>query len=329
MGFFNKIKSFLTSSEEENTSDKIEKQKKLNDGLEKTKSSLFEKISKKVVGKSKIDDEDLDDIEEILITSDIGVDTSLKIIESLEKRVQKEKYISSDELTKILKEEIELLLVNSTDIDSDVKFESDIPYVIMVVGVNGVGKTTTIGKLAYKFKKSGFKVVLGAADTFRAAAIDQLTIWAERVGVEIVKQNMGSDPASVAYDTLQSAISKNADVVIIDTAGRLHNKVNLMNELSKVKSVMSKLIPNAPHDVLLVLDASTGQNAIEQAKQFSSVTQVNSLALTKLDGTAKGGVVIGISDQLKIPVRFIGVGEAMEDLQIFNKETFVDTLFNN
>ena len=329
MGFFNKIKNFLTSNEEENTSDKIEKQKKLNDGLEKTKSSLFEKISKKVVGKSKIDDEDLDDIEEILITSDIGVDTSLKIIESLEKRVQKEKYISSDELTKILKEEIELLLVNSTDIDSDVKFESDIPYVIMVVGVNGVGKTTTIGKLAYKFKKSGFKVVLGAADTFRAAAIDQLTIWADRVGVEIVKQNMGSDPASVAYDTLQSAISKNADVVIIDTAGRLHNKVNLMNELSKVKSVMSKLIPNAPHDVLLVLDASTGQNAIEQAKQFSSVTQVNSLALTKLDGTAKEGVVIGISDQLKIPVRFIGVGEAMEDLQIFNKETFVDTLFNN
>ena len=329
MGFFNKIKNFLTSNEEENTSDKIEKQKKLNDGLEKTKSSLFEKISKKVVGKSKIDDEDLDDIEEILITSDIGVDTSLKIIESLEKRVQKEKYISSDELTKILKEEIELLLVNSTDIDSDVKLESDIPYVIMVVGVNGVGKTTTIGKLAYKFKKSGFKVVLGAADTFRAAAIDQLTIWADRVGVEIVKQNMGSDPASVAYDTLQSAISKNADVVIIDTAGRLHNKVNLMNELSKVKSVMSKLIPNAPHDVLLVLDASTGQNAIEQAKQFSSVTQVNSLALTKLDGTAKGGVVIGISDQLKIPVRFIGVGEAMEDLQIFNKETFVDTLFNN
>lgn len=329
MGFFNKIKNFLTSNEEENTSDKIEKQKKLNDGLEKTKSSLFEKISKKVVGKSKIDDEDLDDIEEILITSDIGVDTSLKIIESLEKRVQKEKYISSDELTKILKEEIELLLVNSTDIDSDVKFESDIPYVIMVVGVNGVGKTTTIGKLAYKFKKSGFKVVLGAADTFRAAAIDQLTIWADRVGVEIVKQNMGSDPASVAYDTLQSAISKNADVVIIDTAGRLHNKVNLMNELSKVKSVMSKLIPNAPHDVLLVLDASTGQNAIEQAKQFSSVTQVNSLALTKLDGTAKGGVVIGISDQLKIPVRFIGVGETMEDLQIFNKETFVDTLFNN
>ena len=329
MGFFNKIKSFLTSNEEENISDKIEKQKKLNDGLEKTKSSLFEKISKKVVGKSKIDDEDLDDIEEILITSDIGVDTSLKIIESLEKRVQKEKYISSNELTKILREEIELLLVNSTDIDSDVKFESDIPYVIMVVGVNGVGKTTTIGKLAYKFKKSGFKVVLGAADTFRAAAIDQLTIWADRVGVEIVKQNMGSDPASVAYDTLQSAISKNADVVIIDTAGRLHNKVNLMNELSKVKSVMSKLIPNAPHDVLLVLDASTGQNAIEQAKQFSSVTQVNSLALTKLDGTAKGGVVIGISDQLKIPVRFIGVGEAMEDLQIFNKETFVETLFNN
>ena len=329
MGFFNKIKNFLNKKEDENPNEVVEKQKKLDEGLEKTKSSFFEKLSKKVVGKSKIDDEDLDDIEEILITSDIGVETSLKIIESLEKKVEEEKYINSDELNKILKKEIEELLVNSSDVDSDVKSDPNMPYVIMVVGVNGVGKTTTIGKLAHKFKKSGFKVVLGAADTFRAAAIDQLTIWSDRVGVDIVKQNMGSDPASVAFDTLQSAISKNADVVIIDTAGRLHNKVNLMNELSKVKNVMSKLIPDAPHDVLLVLDASTGQNAIEQAKQFSSVTQVNSLALTKLDGTAKGGVVIGISDQLQIPVRYIGVGEGMEDLQIFNKETFVNTLFKN
>ena len=329
MGFFNKIKNFLNKKEDENPNELVEKQKKLDEGLEKTKSNFFEKLSKKVVGKSKIDDEDLDDIEEILITSDIGVETSLKIIESLEKKVEEEKYINSDELNNILKKEIEELLVNSSDVDSDVKSDPNMPYVIMVVGVNGVGKTTTIGKLAHKFKKSGFKVVLGAADTFRAAAIDQLTIWSDRVGVDIVKQNMGSDPASVAFDTLQSAISKNADVVIIDTAGRLHNKVNLMNELSKVKNVMSKLIPDAPHDVLLVLDASTGQNAIEQAKQFSSVTQVNSLALTKLDGTAKGGVVIGISDQLQIPVRYIGVGEGMEDLQIFNKETFVNTLFKN
>lgn len=329
MGFFNKIKNFLNKKEDENPNEVVEKQKKLDEGLEKTKSNFFEKLSKKVVGKSKIDDEDLDDIEEILITSDIGVETSLKIIESLEKKVEEEKYINSEELNNILKKEIEELLVNSSDVDSDVKSDPNMPYVIMVVGVNGVGKTTTIGKLAHKFKKSGFKVVLGAADTFRAAAIDQLTIWSDRVGVDIVKQNMGSDPASVAFDTLQSAISKNADVVIIDTAGRLHNKVNLMNELSKVKNVMSKLIPDAPHDVLLVLDASTGQNAIEQAKQFSSVTQVNSLALTKLDGTAKGGVVIGISDQLQIPVRYIGVGEGMEDLQIFNKETFVNTLFKN
>ena len=329
MGFFNKIKNFLNKKEDENPNELVEKQKKLDEGLEKTKSNFFEKLSKKVVGKSKIDDEDLDDIEEILITSDIGVETSLKIIESLEKKVEEEKYINSEELNNILKKEIEELLVNSSDVDSDVKSDPNMPYVIMVVGVNGVGKTTTIGKLAHKFKKSGFKVVLGAADTFRAAAIDQLTIWSDRVGVDIVKQNMGSDPASVAFDTLQSAISKNADVVIIDTAGRLHNKVNLMNELSKVKNVMSKLIPDAPHDVLLVLDASTGQNAIEQAKQFSSVTQVNSLALTKLDGTAKGGVVIGISDQLQIPVRYIGVGEGMEDLQIFNKETFVNTLFKN
>ena len=329
MGFFNKIKNFFTKAEEENTSDLLQKQTKLNEGLEKTKSSLFNKLSRTVVGKSKIDENDLDDIEEILITSDIGVDTTLKIIERIEERVEKDKYINSDELNNILKTEIANLLVSHSDINDDLDSEADTPYVIMVVGVNGVGKTTTIGKLAYKFKKSGLNVILGAADTFRAAAIDQLVIWANRVGVEIVKQNMGSDPASVAFDTLQSAKSKNADVVIIDTAGRLHNKVNLMNELVKIKSVMNKVIPNAPHDVMLVLDASTGQNAIEQAKQFSSVTQVNSLVLTKLDGTAKGGVVIGISDQLKIPVRYIGVGEGMEDLQIFNKEDFVETLFTN
>lgn len=329
MAFFNKIKNLFTKSEEESASDVLSKKTKLNIGLEKTKSSLFEKISRTVVGKSKIDENDLDDIEEILITSDIGVETTLKIIEKLESRVEKEKYINSDELYNILKKEISSLLISSSNIDNDIDSENNVPYVIMVVGVNGVGKTTTIGKLAYKFKKSGLKVVLGAADTFRAAAIDQLGIWADRVGVEIVKQDMGSDPASVAFDTLQSAKSKNADVVIIDTAGRLHNKVNLMNELAKIKNVMNKVIPNAPHDVMLVLDASTGQNAIEQAKQFSAVTQVNSLALTKLDGTAKGGVVIGISDQLKIPVRYIGVGEALEDLQMFNKEDFVDALFTN
>tara|TARA_B110000438_G_scaffold64799_1_gene65366 strand:- start:2229 stop:3218 length:990 start_codon:yes stop_codon:yes gene_type:complete len=329
MTFFNKIKNLFTKVEEENVSELSQKKVKLHKGLEKTKSSLFKKISRTVVGKSKIDENDLDDIEEILITSDIGIETTLKIIEKLEERVEKDKYINSNELNNILKIEIANLLVNNSDIIDDLDSEKNDPYVIMVVGVNGVGKTTTIGKLAYKFKKSGFNVILGAADTFRAAAIDQLVIWANRVGVEIVKQNMGSDPASVAFDTLQSAKSKNADVVIIDTAGRLHNKVNLMNELAKIKSVMSKVIPNAPHDVMLVLDASTGQNAIEQAKQFSAVTQVNSLALTKLDGTAKGGVVIGISDQLKIPVRYIGVGEGMEDLQIFNKEDFVDTLFTN
>jgi fused signal recognition particle receptor len=329
MAFFNKIKNLFTKSEEESASDVLSKKTKLNIGLEKTKSSLFEKISRTVVGKSKIDEDDLDDIEEILITSDIGVETTLKIIEKLESRVEKEKYINSDELYNILKNEISSLLISSSNIDYDIDLENNDPYVIMVVGVNGVGKTTTIGKLAYKFKKSGLKVVLGAADTFRAAAIDQLVIWADRVGVEIIKQDMGSDPASVAFDTLQSAKSKNADVVIIDTAGRLHNKVNLMNELVKIKNVMNKVIPNAPHDVMLVLDASTGQNAIEQAKQFSAVTQVNSLALTKLDGTAKGGVVIGISDQLKIPVRYIGVGEALEDLQIFNKEDFIDALFAN
>ena len=329
MAFFNKIKNLFSKAEEESASDVLSNKNKLNIGLEKTKSSLFEKISRTVVGKSKIDEDDLDDIEEILITSDIGVETTLKIIEKLESRVEKEKYINSDELYNILKNEISSLLISSSNIDNDIDLENNDPYVIMVVGVNGVGKTTTIGKLAYKFKKSGLKVVLGAADTFRAAAIDQLVIWADRVGVEIIKQDMGSDPASVAFDTLQSAKSKNADVVIIDTAGRLHNKVNLMNELAKIKNVMNKVIPNSPHDVMLVLDASTGQNAIEQAKQFSAVTQVNSLALTKLDGTAKGGVVIGISDQLKIPVRYIGVGEALEDLQIFNKEDFIDALFAN
>lgn len=329
MAFFDKIKNLFNNNDKVSSEESSQKQKKLEKSLEKTKTSLFNKITKTVVGKSKIDDNDLDDIEEILITSDIGVETSLKIIDRLEKRVEKDKYINSDELTDILKKEIEELLVVSKDITLEVDSVENVPYVIMVVGVNGVGKTTTIGKLAHKFKKAGLKVVLGAADTFRAAAVDQLVIWSERVGVDIVKQAMGSDPASVAFDTIQSAMSKNADVVIIDTAGRLHNKINLMNELSKIKNVMNKVLANAPHDVLLVLDASTGQNAIEQAKQFSSVTQVNSLALTKLDGTAKGGVVIGISDQLQIPVRYIGVGEGMEDLQMFNKEDFVNTLFNN
>ena len=329
MAFFDKIKNLFNNNDKVSSEESSQKQKKLEKSLEKTKTSLFNKITKTVVGKSKIDDNDLDDIEEILITSDIGVETSLKIIDRLEKRVEKDKYINSDELTDILKKEIEELLVVSKDITLEVDSVENVPYVIMVVGVNGVGKTTTIGKLAHKFKKAGLKVVLGAADTFRAAAVDQLVIWSERVGVDIVKQAMGSDPASVAFDTIHSAMSKNADVVIIDTAGRLHNKINLMNELSKIKNVMNKVVTNSPHDVLLVLDASTGQNAIEQAKQFSSVTQVNSLALTKLDGTAKGGVVIGISDQLQIPVRYIGVGEGMEDLQMFNKEDFVNTLFNN
>ena len=329
MAFFDKIKNLFNNNVKVSSEESSQKQKKLEKSLEKTKTSLFNKITKTVVGKSKIDDNDLDAIEEILITSDIGVETSLKIIDRLEKRVEKDKYINSDELTDILKKEIEELLVVSKDITLEVDSVENVPYVIMVVGVNGVGKTTTIGKLAHKFKKAGLKVVLGAADTFRAAAVDQLVIWSERVGVDIVKQAMGSDPASVAFDTIQSAMSKNADVVIIDTAGRLHNKINLMNELSKIKNVMNKVVTNSPHDVLLVLDASTGQNAIEQAKQFSSVTQVNSLALTKLDGTAKGGVVIGISDQLQIPVRYIGVGEGMEDLQMFNKEDFVNTLFNN
>jgi len=307
-----------------------DKKEKLDKGLEKTKESVFEKLSRAVGGKSKIDEASLDDIEEALITSDIGVETSLKIIERLEERVINDKYVDANELTAILKDEIGRLLEEShnTNETEFVVPEKQVPHVIMVVGVNGVGKTTTIGKLAYQFKKAGKSVVLGAADTFRAAAVDQLVIWSERVGVEIVKQDMGSDPASVAFDTLQSAKAKNADVVIIDTAGRLHNKVNLMNELTKIRNVMAKVIPDAPHDVMLVLDASTGQNAIEQAKQFTLATKVDSLALSKLDGTAKGGVVIGISDQFKIPVRYIGVGEGMEDLQVFNTKEFVDSLFN-
>ena len=307
-----------------------DKKDKLDKGLGKTKENVFGKLSRAVAGKSKVDEEALDDIEEALITSDIGVETTLKIIERLEERVAKDKYLDANELNAFLKDEISQLLEESNNTD-EVNFvvpETDGPYVIMVVGVNGVGKTTTIGKLAHQFKKEGKKVVLGAADTFRAAAVDQLVIWSERVGVEIVKQDMGSDPASVAFDTVQSAKTKGADVVIIDTAGRLHNKVNLMNELTKIRNVMTKVIPNAPHDVMLVLDASTGQNAIEQAKQFTLATKVDSLALSKLDGTAKGGVVIGISDQFKIPVRYIGVGEGIEDLQVFNKKEFVDSLFN-
>ena len=307
-----------------------DKKDKLDKGLEKTKENVFGKLSRAVAGKSKVDEDALDDIEEALITSDIGVETTLKIIERLEKRVAKDKYLDAKELNAFLKEEMSLLLEESNNSD-EVEFtvpQTDGPYVIMVVGVNGVGKTTTIGKLAHQFKQAGKKVVLGAADTFRAAAVDQLVIWSERVGVDIVKQEMGSDPASVAFDTVQSAKNKGADVVIIDTAGRLHNKVNLMNELTKIRNVMSKVISDAPHDVMLVLDASTGQNAIEQAKQFTLATKVDSLALSKLDGTAKGGVVIGISDQFKIPVRYIGVGEGIEDLQVFNKKEFVDSLFN-
>ncbi|MGB0593424.1 MAG: signal recognition particle-docking protein FtsY [Flavobacteriales bacterium] len=307
-----------------------DKKDKLDKGLEKTKENVFGKLSRAVAGKSKVDEDALDDIEEALITSDIGVETTLKIIERLEERVAKDKYLDAKELNTFLKEEMSLLLEESNNSD-EVEFtvpQTDGPYVIMVVGVNGVGKTTTIGKLAHQFKQAGKKVVLGAADTFRAAAVDQLVIWSERVGVDIVKQEMGSDPASVAFDTVQSAKNKGADVVIIDTAGRLHNKVNLMNELTKIRNVMSKVIADAPHDVMLVLDASTGQNAIEQAKQFTLATKVDSLALSKLDGTAKGGVVIGISDQFKIPVRYIGVGEGIEDLQVFNKKEFVDSLFN-
>jgi len=307
-----------------------EKKDTLDKGLAKTKESVFKKLSRVVVGKSKVDDEVLDKLEEVLITSDVGVDTTLKIIERIENRVSSDKYMGTDELNIILKDEIAALLEENNSDDIDLSFEShDGPYVIMVVGVNGVGKTTTIGKLAHQFKTLGKNVYLGAADTFRAAAVDQLTIWADRVGVPIVKQDMGSDPASVAFDTLSSAKANNADVVIIDTAGRLHNKVNLMNELGKIKKVMQKVIPDAPHEILLVLDGSTGQNAFEQAKQFTKVTDVTALALTKLDGTAKGGVVIGISDQFKIPVKYIGIGEGMEHLQVFNKKEFVNSLFSN
>jgi fused signal recognition particle receptor len=301
----------------------------LDRGLSKTKESVFSKLTRAIIGKSRVDDSVLDELEEILITSDVGVETTLKIISRIEKRASADKYVSTEELTTILREEIAALLTeNKTEDMEDFALPPDKkPYVIMVVGVNGVGKTTTIGKLAYQFKKNGLKVFLGAADTFRAAAVEQLVIWSERIGVTIVKQNMGSDPASVAYDTLQSAKANNADVVIIDTAGRLHNKVNLMNELTKIKNVMKKIIPDAPHEILLILDGSTGQNAFEQAKQFTAATEVNALAVTKLDGTAKGGVVIGISDQFRIPVKYIGLGEGIEDLQVFNKRAFVDSLF--
>ena len=305
------------------------KKEVLDNGLEKTKHSVFDKISRAVMGKSTVDDEVLDNLEEALITSDIGVDTTLKIIKRIEERVARDKYVSTSELNNIMRDEIASLLTeNNTADNEDWELPTDHrPYVILVVGVNGVGKTTTIGKLAYQFKKSGKKVYLGAADTFRAAAVEQLCIWGERVGVPVVKQQMGSDPASVAFDTLSSAKANGADVVIIDTAGRLHNKVGLMNELKKIKDVMKKVLPEAPDEVLLVLDGSTGQNAFEQAKQFSQVTQITSLAITKLDGTAKGGVVIGISDQLKVPVKYIGLGESMEALQLFNKRQFVDSLF--
>lgn len=307
-----------------------EKKENLDKGLEKTKESVFKKLSRAVVGKSKVDDEVLDNLEEVLVTSDVGVDTTLRIIERIENRVSRDKYLTTNELNVILKEEIASLLEenNTEDIDG---FSDDLsrkPYVIMVVGVNGVGKTTTIGKIAYQYKQAGKSVILGAADTFRAAAIDQLDIWAKRVEVPLIKQQMGSDPASVAYDTLESAKAQEVDIAIIDTAGRLHNKTNLMNELGKIKRVMNKVIPEAPHEVLLVLDGSTGQNAFEQAKQFTAATQVSSLAITKLDGTAKGGVVIGISDQFKVPVKYIGIGEKMEDLQVFNRTEFVDSLFS-
>ena len=306
-----------------------EKKETLDNGLQKTKQSVFEKIKRAVVGKDKVDDDVLDNLEEVLVTSDVGVETTVRIIERIQERVARDKYVGTNELNFVLKDEICQLLAENNS-DDQISFESELPetpYVIMVVGVNGVGKTTTIGKLAYQFKKAGKKVYLGAADTFRAAAVEQLVIWGERVGVPVVKQQMGSDPASVAYDTLASAKANGADVVIIDTAGRLHNKVGLMNELTKIKNVMQKVIPNAPHDVMLVLDGSTGQNAFEQAKQFTKATQVTSLAITKLDGTAKGGVVIGISDQFKIPVRYIGLGEGMEHLQVFDKQAFVETLF--
>ncbi|MFN3021511.1 signal recognition particle-docking protein FtsY [Chryseobacterium sp. TY3] len=306
---------------------KKEEKESLDKGLEKSREGFFDKISRAVVGKSTVDDEVLDDLEEVLIASDVGAETTIKVIKRIEERVARDKYVNVSELDNILREEISGLLLDNPHASTENIDMSKKPYVIMVVGVNGVGKTTTIGKLAHQFKSQGLNVVLGAADTFRAAAVDQLVIWSERVGVPIVKQAMGSDPASVAFDTVQSAVAQNADVVIIDTAGRLHNKVNLMNELSKIKRVMQKVIPDAPHEVLLVLDGSTGQNAFEQAKQFTAATEVNALAVTKLDGTAKGGVVIGISDQFQIPVKYIGVGEKMEDLQLFNGMEFVDSFF--
>ena len=306
-----------------------EKKETLDKGLSKTKESVFSKIARAVAGKSKVDDEVLDNLEEVLITSDVGVETTLNIIKRIEERVAKDKYVNTQELNRILREEIAALLTENNTMDSE-EFgvpEGKKPYVIMVVGVNGVGKTTTIGKLAYQFKKKGLSVYLGAADTFRAAAVEQLDIWGERVGIPVIKQKMGSDPASVAYDTLASATANNADVVIIDTAGRLHNKIGLMNELTKIKNVMQKIVPDAPHEVLLVLDGSTGQNAFEQAKQFTKATEVTAMAITKLGGTAKGGVVIGISDQFKIPVKYIGLGEGIEDLQAFRRKEFVDSLF--
>ena len=319
MGLFDFFKKKETPKEEQEALDK---------GLEKTKEGLFSKLTKAVIGKSAVDDDVLDELEEILVTSDVGVTTTLKIIERIQERVARDKYVSTTELNGILREEIQNLLAenNSNDFEN-FEYGNHKPYVIMVVGVNGVGKTTTIGKLAHKLKQAGNKVVLGAADTFRAAAVDQLKLWGERVDVRVVAQAMGSDPASVAFDTLQSAVANGEDVAIIDTAGRLHNKVTLMNELTKIKNVMQKVIPGAPHEILLVLDASTGQNAIEQCKQFTQATDVNALALTKLDGTAKGGVVIGISDQFKIPVKYIGVGESMNHLQLFNKKDFVESLF--
>jgi len=325
MSFFKK----LFSSEKKETSLPEEVKESLDKGLEKSKTTFFSKLTKAVAGKTKVDVDVLDNLEEILISSDVGVNTTLKIIERIENYVSENKYLGTDELNEILRNEIASLL-SETNSGEGTQFEiptTTKPYVLMVVGVNGVGKTTTIGKLAYQFKKQGFNVVLGAADTFRAAAIDQLQVWADRVGVPLVKQQMGSDPASVAFDTLQSAVSQNADIVIIDTAGRLHNKVNLMAELTKVKRVMQKVVGDAPHDVMLVLDGSTGQNAFEQAKQFTAATEVTCLAVTKLDGTAKGGVVIGISDQFQIPVKYIGVGEGIEDLQVFNKYEFVDSFF--
>ncbi|MBN1198424.1 MAG: signal recognition particle-docking protein FtsY [Bacteroidales bacterium] len=308
-----------------------EKKRDLDKGLEKTKRSLFSRISKAIIGKSRVDDSILDELEEILVTSDVGVETTLRIIDRIQQRVASDKYIGTEELHQLLKEEIvELLQENATvDFTGFVLPEGKKPYIIMVVGVNGVGKTTTIGKLAYQFRQAGKSVLLGAADTFRAAAVDQLTIWAQRVGVPIVTHGMGTDPASVAYDTVKQSITNNSDVVIIDTAGRLHNKINLMNELAKIRKVVQKLVPDGPHEILLILDASTGQNAFEQARQFTAATEVNALAITKLDGTAKGGVVLGISDQFKIPVKYIGIGEGKEDLQVFNRQVFVDSLFSS